>query len=243
MDRVPSKIGVAVSVVIPCYNEEQGLPYLISNIQWLASELPDWEFVLVDNGSSDNSFVIMRDLTDKYRQIRVKRVEENIGYGHGILSGLSLAEGRVLGWFHADLQVGASDILAMVRANKIASRKDAFFLKGLRSNRSFIDTVFTLGMSCFESLLFRTSLWDINAQPTFFSRQLYETWADPPYDFSLDLYAYVMARRNCHILIRHRINQIEREYGESSWNSGLMARLKLTIRTVGYSFKLYKELK
>ena len=49
-------------------------------------------------------------------------------------------------------------------------------------------------MSLFETLLLRTRLWDINAQPTMFHRDFFASWDRPPHDFSLDLYAYYGAK-------------------------------------------------
>jgi len=50
-------------------------------------------------------------------------------------------------------------------------------------------------MACFETLLLQAPLWDINAQPTVFARELIPDWNDAPEDFSLDLYVYYTAFR------------------------------------------------
>ena len=49
-------------------------------------------------------------------------------------------------------------------------------------------------MSIFETILLRTFLYDINAQPTIFERSFYESWVNPPTDFSLDLYSFYLAK-------------------------------------------------
>ena len=48
------------------------------------------------------------------------------------------------------------------------------FVKGARHGRPFMDVVFTVGMSFFESILLRKPFWDINAQPTMFPRAFFE---------------------------------------------------------------------
>ena len=49
------------SIVIPCYNEEENLPKLVSSITEFAKGR-DLEFVLVENGSKDNSYMLMKEL-------------------------------------------------------------------------------------------------------------------------------------------------------------------------------------
>ena len=67
------------------------------------------------------------------------------------------------------------------------------FVKGKRYGRPYMDVVFTIGMSIFETLFLRKPC-DINAQPTIFPREFFEDWQDPPTDFSLDLYAITKQR-------------------------------------------------
>ena len=68
-------------------------------------------------------------------------------------------------------------------------------------------------------------------------------WNDPPYDFSLDLFAYYLAKRkNLNI---HRIPVLfsDRLYGISHWNFSLISKFKFIKRTILYSVKLKKSFK
>ena len=67
-------------------------------------------------------------------------------------------------------------------------------VKGNRQGRPLFDVFFTAGMSLFETCYLHMKLYDINAQPNLFPRTFYESWENPPYDFSLDLYALYMAQ-------------------------------------------------
>ena len=101
-----------------------------------------------------------------------------------------------------------------------------------------MDKLFTIGMSFYETLMLHTKLWDINAQPTIISKEFFNKWENPPYDFSLDLYAYYMAKKMKLKIYRYKVVQHEREEGESSWNTGMNARIKLIKRVIEYSKKL-----
>lgn len=222
------------SVVVPCFNEAASLPALAEAFG-LAGAGVNFELILVDNGSSDGTPAELARLLPLYPFIKAVKVEVNKGYGFGILSGLAAASGRVVGWTHADLQFDPAAVFqAAAFFKEPGSKKN--FIKGLRLGRPVLDRLFTAGMSVFETVLMGVPLRDINGQPTLFDRALLETWASPPHDFSLDLYACVTARRAGFRFIRFGTENRARRHGVSSWNRGLGSRLALVRRTVAASF-------
>ncbi len=227
------------SIIVPCYNEEKNLNKLVEEFKNnLIDKNYDIELVLVNNGSKDNSSEVMNKLKDKYNFITIETVEINQGYGYGILQGLKAAKGEYLGWLHADLQFNPSEIAKGIDYLKENNFPKNIFIKGKRTNRPLVDKLFTMGMSIYETLILGTKLWDINAQPTLMSREFYEKWEAPPYDFSLDLYAYYMAKKMKLDIYRYKVIQHKREEGESSWNTGMKARIKLIKRVIEYSKNL-----
>lgn len=228
------------SLVIPCYNEAANLPLLLCRCQKLASQ-PGIEIVLVDNGSTDESPAVLRALLPAYPGCRSVRVEQNQGYGFGILTGLRAASGDILGWTHADMQTDPHDALrGLDLFEKYGSNS---FVKGRRYGRPLGDVAFTIGMSFFETLLLGKPLWDINAQPTILSRKFFETWREPPFDFSLDLYTYYHARLAGLEVHRFPVLFGERAHGVSHWNVNWAAKRKFIRRTVEFSLQLRKRLR
>ncbi|QTN98415.1 glycosyltransferase family 2 protein [Brucella sp. 458] len=226
------------SLVIPCYNEAANLPLLLERCKELAVR-PDTEVVLVDNGSSDNTSEVLKNLLPKYPGCRSIRVGKNQGYGFGILSGLKAAKGDFLGWTHADMQTDPQD--ALIGLELFERYGDDVFVKGRRYGRPFMDAVFTVGMSLFETFLLARPMWDINAQPTMFSRRFFESWTAPPDDFSLDLYAYYQAQNSGLKVHRFPVRFGERAYGVSHWNVNWAAKRKFIRRTVAFSIQLKKK--
>lgn len=100
-----------------------------------------------------------------------------------------------------------------------------------------------IGMSVFETLLLGRPLWDINAQPTLFSRAFFETWRDAPHDFSLDLFAYYQAKRMNLPVYRFPVRFGDRTHGVSHWNFSTAAKWKFIRRTVDFSVQLRKAVK
>lgn len=223
------------SLVIPCYNEAANLPLLLERCKRLA-EQASIEVILVDNGSTDNTAHILTELLPQYPGCRSVHVTKNQGYGFGILAGLRAATGEILGWTHADMQ---TDPLDALNGLELFERfGTTIFVKGRRHGRPLGDVIFTLGMSIFETVLLGTRLWDINAQPTMFSRTFFETWIEPPHDFSFDLYAYYQARRANLNVHRFPVLFGERAHGVSHWNINWAAKRKFIQRTIRFSLQL-----
>lgn len=234
-----------LSIVVPCYNEEKNVARLVDRFNNIFNELNEngFELILVDNGSKDNTNHEIDKCCKKYNYVKKVVVENNIGYGYGILQGLYQAKGDWIGWIHADLQLPPEAFVEMIQYIKKEKCDDMYYFKGLRKNRPIIDKLFTFGMSCFETVFLKKRLWDINAQPTLISRKLLESFDNPPYDFSLDLYGYYLARVNKYNIVRIPVCQQERTEGESSWNNGMSARIKLIKRTISYSSLMKKNIK
>jgi glycosyltransferase involved in cell wall biosynthesis len=228
------------SLVIPCYNEAANLPLLLERCKEVTLQ-PDCEVVLVDNGSTDNTPDVLLDLLPKYSGCRSVRIKENQGYGFGILTGLNAAKGEILGWTHADMQTDPKDaLLGLAFFDKHGVDT---FVKGKRFGRPMVDVLFTLGMSIFESIILHKPMWDINAQPTIFTRKFFNEWIDAPHDFSLDLYAYYQAHVKKLNIQRFPVKFGERAHGISHWNLNWKAKRKFISRTVEFSLELRKNFK
>ncbi len=229
-----------LSIVIPCYNEGKNIPLLLDRFQRVVGKR-DMEVILVDNGSTDGSSEILKELLPRYEFARTVTVPVNKGYGYGILKGLEASKGEYVGWTHADLQTDPADVVRAYDA--LSKEKEPIYLKGLRKGRPCMDRFFTYGMGIFESVSFGMPMWDINGQPNLFPREFYEKWKKPPYDFSLDLYAFYWARREGMRVVRLPVRFSERLYGHSKWNTGLKAKWMFIKRTVTFSKELKRAVK
>ncbi len=234
---------IKVSLIIPCYNESANLPLLINRCKDLFNIESSIEIVIVDNGSRDDTALILDKLTKNLNYFTRINIKNNEGYGHGILAGLEAANGEILSWTHADLQTDLLDVLKGLSIFQNSTNPELLFVKGQRQGRPILDVLFTVGMSIFETIFLRTSLWDINAQPTMFHRNFYGTWELPPNDFSLDLYSYFIAKRSKLIIKRFPVIFSKRVYGNSKWNFGLLSKYRFIVRTLSYSVSLKRRMK
>ena len=231
------------SLIIPCFNESRCLPSLLEKCKPIAL-IEDYEVIFVDNGSTDETPNLLKQLLPSYSGCRSLRVEKNLGYGEGILCGLKAARGEILGWTHADLQTNPRDVLIGLELfTQKWPNSNNILAKGRRYGRPLKDVLFTIGMSLFETVLLKRLFWDINAQPNLFSREFFETWkADAPKDFALDLFVYFIAQKNGLAIKRFPVKFTERPFGISHWNIDWKSKMKFIIRTIQFSLELKKRL-
>ena len=228
-------MAMIFSLVIPCYNEAANLPRLTARCCEIVDAYPNIEIILVDNGSTDETSNILKKVP-----LKSVRVEVNQGYGHGILTGLQCASGDILGWTHADMQSDIGDIVGGMKM--FEQFGENIFVKGQRYGRPLADVFFTVGMSFFETMLLKMPLWDINAQPNLFPRYFFHSWKNPPYDFSLDLYAYYQAKRQRLSVHRFPVSFGKRIHGKSHWNINWASKIKFICRTIQFSLELKRGL-
>ncbi|MEK9986366.1 MAG: glycosyltransferase, partial [Opitutae bacterium] len=202
----------------------------------------DVEIILVDNGSTDDTADILATFDSLDDKIKINTVDENQGYGFGILSGLEVSNGDYIGWTHADLQTDPLDYLKVIKTIEEAPGEPCF-VKGERFGRPLADVFFTTGMSIFETLLMGTRMSDINAQPTVFPSAFYQSWRrEAPYDFSLDLFVYYLAKEQGLPVKRVPVYFGAREFGQSHWNVDLKSKFKFIQRTVSFSLSLRRNI-
>ena len=231
-----------LSIVVPCYNEKGNIPLLVKRFKETLSQSVKVELVLVDNGSTDGSHQLIKEIVEKEQNIKMIWVKKNIGYGFGIWSGLRKAKGEYLCWTHADLQTDIKDAFKAYEIAKGQPNPERCFVKGNRKGRQFIESFFTFGMSVFETLILGTLLYDINAQPNLFHRSFLKKLGEPPKDFSFDLYFYYMAKKLGYKILRFSVFFKQRIHGQSHWNISLKGKWKFIKRTLHFTLKLRMKL-
>ena len=98
-----------LSIVVPCYNEQEALPFFYKEICRVAGEMKashgaDFEFIFVDDGSKDGTLSIARGLRRQDKRVRYISFSRNFGKEAGILAGLEAAKGDYVAMMDADLQ-------------------------------------------------------------------------------------------------------------------------------------------
>ena len=95
-----------ISVVVPCYNEQEALPIFYVETTKELEKIPNvtWEFVLVDDGSKDKTLETMQKLAEKDEKVKYISFSRNFGKESAMYAGLENATGDYVVLMDADLQ-------------------------------------------------------------------------------------------------------------------------------------------
>ncbi|MBC7791995.1 MAG: glycosyltransferase family 2 protein [Anaerolineae bacterium] len=163
-----------VSFIMPCYNEEENIGYTVPRLIE-AFELAghNLQLVTVNNGSRDQTAVRLAELAAEYPQVVVVNVEKNVGYGHGVMSGVPHTTAAWVGFIAADGQVDAEDVVRLYTA--VASTRKRVLGKVRRRFR-MDGTIRWIISVCYNS--FCKMLWpmlgslDVNGTPRILPRDV-----------------------------------------------------------------------
>lgn len=136
------------------------------------------------------------------------------------------------------MQTEPVDDLRGLSIVEAASNPASTFVKGSRRNRPFTDSIFTWGMSIYSSFVLCLPLWDINAQPSHIPREFFYSQPHPSKDYSLDVFYYALALSSGLNMQRFTILFGRRLHGISHWNTDLIAKILLILRTAIYICRL-----
>lgn len=141
-----------LSVIIPCYNESKIIKESIKEIYSFLKQnknLKDFEIICIDDGSSDNTYEILKNISLKNKKIKLNKKRQNKGKGFSVREGFIISKFNLVLFADADLstpineldkfldKINEADILIASRNEKDSKTKRNIF-------RSFISKAFLL---------------------------------------------------------------------------------------------------
>jgi len=175
-DDLDRRASVAVSIVLPCYNEQDCLRATVPPlIDAFRRDGDDFELILVDNGSTDRTAEVIDRLVAEGLPVTKAVVAVNRGQGLGIRTGLGVARGEIVGYVSADGQVKPDEVANVYRAAKRA--EVPALAKARRRDRhdGLRRAIISLGYNALMKLLFPgMPSSDVNANPKFLSAESLE---------------------------------------------------------------------
>ena len=133
-----------ISIISPIYNEQENIRNFVSAVySTMSSQNCNWELILVDDGSTDESRSLLKSLAKDHHNLRVLLLSKNFGQTPAIQAGFDHAKGNVIVTLDSDLQNDPKDIPLLVNKLKNENldlvvgwrkdRKDNFFLRNFPS--------------------------------------------------------------------------------------------------------------
>ena len=224
-------MAIDLSVVIPIRNEAASLPELYREFtDTLTAWGRSYELILVDDGSTDDSFELMARIQASDSRVRVLRLRRNFGQTAAFAAGFDYARGRLIVTSDGDLQNDPHDIPAMIemidRGHDIVcgwrkDRKDAFFSRRLPSllANGLISTVTGVHLHDYGCSLkvFRSEIVK--------GMRLYG---------EMHRFLPAIASEQTNDIVEVQVNHRPRKYGRSKYGIGRTTRVMLDLLTVKF---------
>ncbi|HFI0450346.1 TPA: glycosyltransferase family 2 protein [Streptococcus suis] len=94
-----------ISVIVPCYNEEEAIPYFYEAMEKVRNEMGDrFEYIFVNDGSKDGTLKVLRQLSGQDPAVRYLSFSRNFGKEAALYAGLQAATGDLVTVMDVDLQ-------------------------------------------------------------------------------------------------------------------------------------------
>ena len=211
-----------LSIIIPVFNDQEVLHELYRRLKPVVFELgKTYEIIFIDDGSSDDSFQILKEFQDKDGNIKIVKLARNFGQSNAITAGLEYSKGDILVIMDSDLQDKPEDIPKLLNAleendvqmavAKWASRKGSVVKKFISNTFFIISNVITKIHHPLNIGVFRA-----------FKKEVYETVKNIPELSGTTLSRFYRANINYKTVDLHRD---KRYAGKGGYNLNRMFKL------------------
>lgn len=160
-----------VSIIIPAYNEEEGIKKTVLDVK---KTLPNAEIILVDDGSKDNTWKIMKKLS-KNKNIKSYKHKKNKGKAHALKTGYKKAKNEIIGTIDSDYTYPPKHFPKMIKKFKkgdydmiIGSR----FIKGFPKKYPFLRAFFNQLGAFVTSLILFHKVTDVTTGMRVFNKKV-----------------------------------------------------------------------
>lgn len=150
-----------ISIVIPCYNEQEALPLLVEEVEKLVSHMKNeaiFEIILVDNCSEDDTLKIMKKLHKKDKKYHYISFSRNFGKDSSIYAGLKASTGDFVTIMDADLQDPPELLIEMY---KIIKSGECDCVAARRKNRNGEPLIRSILANIFYKIMQKISDYEI----------------------------------------------------------------------------------
>ena len=156
-----------ISIIVPAYNEEARIPYFLPRLlRYAESNLVNYEIIIVNDGSEDKTYQVVKDIINNYDTAYLISYENNMGKGHAVLQGVLHSNGDFILFIDADGSIPPYEIKRMYEIYKktnnqiiIGSRISA--LSEIEKSQPLIRRLLSKVFNLFSDLLFQLKIKDL----------------------------------------------------------------------------------
>jgi len=204
-----------ISIVIPVHNEANNIRGLINEIKMLSLNYP-YEIIVVDDGSNDNTFIVLSEIKKNTPQLKIIRHKERYGQSAAIITGVMHARGELIVTMDGDGQNDPSDIPKLISI--LLNDKTCRMVIGYRKKRN--DSLWRIISSKIanyvRSFLLKDNVPDTGCGLKAFYKSDFMTF--PLFDHMHRFLPVLIKMRGGNV-ISAEVNHRPRKYGRSSYGT------------------------
>ncbi len=104
-----------ISIIVPCYNEEEGVPFLVRQLKKAERLLHSYEIIFIDDGSEDNTYKLLKKFYENRKNIKILRHDKNRNLGAALRTGFKASTGDVIVPIDSDCTYPPIEIVNLLR--------------------------------------------------------------------------------------------------------------------------------
>lgn len=202
--------NIKVSVVVPAYNEAENIAPLMEEFsRMFARTRMNGEVILVDDGSTDGTFLKAKECQEKYSFLKIAVHKRNRGKTDALITGFSKARGKIFVFWDADLQYLPEEIPKLIK--RIDDGYDV--VCGWKQGRYGIKRFVSFVYNFLSRILFRVKVHDLNSVKAF-RREIMD---EIPFRKDWHRYMVVMAADKGYKIGEVKVKLYPRRFGQTKF--------------------------
>ncbi len=170
------KTSQSISVIFPAFNEEEMIVKTVAvATETLQLLTDDYEIIIVDDGSADDTYRVAMKLSEADTRIKVVRHQGNLGYGAAIRTGLNASTNDITLLSDSDLPFDFHELLRAVRVMEFTGADVVSAFRHKRTREGMLRTMYSLVYNGLIRLLFGLKVKDVNFSFKLLRREVLDT--------------------------------------------------------------------
>ncbi|MGE4285388.1 MAG: glycosyltransferase family 2 protein [Phycisphaerae bacterium] len=230
---------IPLSVFFPCYNEQDNISALLEKtLAFLPNISDDFEVIVVDDGSCDNTAEIVRKFADTDPCVKLISHQENLGYGAALQSGFKAAGKDFVFYTDGDNQFHIEDLARIVPLiTDPAIKVDIVSCYRVNRQDSLLRRFNGHLWSSLMGILFGIRLKDVDAAFKLYRREVFDNIKLKSSGALIDTEVLARASRRGYRIVQYPVDHYPRLYGESSGGN-----IKVVLKAFTELFKLWLDI-